>query len=68
MISRRFFYICFLYLFLKDLFLQPSPNQIDDFLSGWLREREDAGKMRTAMTHIDMQVLLVLGEWQSIDA
>ena len=39
MISRRFFYICFLYLFLKDLFLQPSTYQIDDFLSGWLREQ-----------------------------
>ena len=35
----------FLYLFLKDLFLQPSTYQIDDFLSGWLRERQDAGKM-----------------------
>lgn len=45
MISRRFFYIRFLYLFLKDLFLQPSTYQVDDFLSGRLRERQDAGEM-----------------------
>ena len=54
MISRLFFYICFLkedslyhelLNIMNSLFLQPSPYQVDDFLSGWLRERQDSGKM-----------------------
>ena len=48
---------------MKALFLQPTTYQTDDFLSCRLWERQDASFVRTAMTHINMQVLLVLGEY-----
>ena len=47
---------------MKALFLQPTTYQTDDFLSCRLWERQDASFVRTTMTHINMQVLLVLGE------
>jgi len=53
---------------MKALFLQPTTYQTDDFLSCRLWERQDASFVRTAMTHINMQVLLVLGERQAINA
>lgn len=54
--------------FMEALFLQPTTYQTDDFLSCRLWERQDASFVRTAMTHINMQVLLVLGERQAINA
>ena len=45
---------------MKALFLQPTTYQTDDFLSCRLWERQDASFVRTAMTHINMQVLVYM--------
>lgn len=53
---------------MRWLFLQPSAYKVDDFLLGRLAECKDACVVRSARTHIYMQVLLVLGEGLSVYA
>ena len=46
--------------FMKALFLQPTTYQTDDFLYCRLWKRQDASFVQTAMTHINMQVLVYM--------
>ena len=57
--ERIFHFIHYNWL-MKALFLQPTTYQTDDFLSCRLWERQDASFVRTAMTHINMQVLVYM--------
>lgn len=37
-------------------------------MASWLGEGEDASLVTATRTHIDVEVLLALGEWKTIDA
>ena len=49
------------------LFFQPTTNQINNFLTSRLWEGKNTGLMRTSRTHINMQILLILRKWKSIN-